>query len=97
MRYSHKREDVGDMGIGVRELRDNLRRYLGRVRAGEHTLIVTDHGRAVARVLPMDGECAFDRLVAEGVVTPARRPKRRASKPLRAKGAVSDLVSQQRR
>jgi prevent-host-death family protein len=36
--------------VGVRELRNNLSRYLDRVHAGEE-VIVTDHGRAVARVV----------------------------------------------
>lgn len=36
---------------GVRGLRDNLSRYLDRVRAGEE-LTVTDRGRVVARLVP---------------------------------------------
>jgi prevent-host-death family protein len=82
--------------IGVRDLRNNLSRYLRLVREGEE-LVVTDRGRAIARVLPMETERALDRLIAEGVVTPARQPKRRASTPIRSKGTVSDLVGDQRR
>lgn len=37
--------------VGVRELRQNLSRYLERVKAGE-ALIVTEHGREVARLVP---------------------------------------------
>jgi|tagenome__1003787_1003787.scaffolds.fasta_scaffold18905549_1 prevent-host-death family protein len=37
--------------VGVRELRQNLSRYLDRVRAGE-SLTVTEHGRVVARLVP---------------------------------------------
>lgn len=84
------------MEVGIRELRDNLSRYLDRVRGGEE-VVVTDRGHAVARVLPIDGERALDRLVSEGVVTPARRPKQPAGKPIRTKGTVSDLVAEQRR
>ena len=84
------------MEVGIRELRDNLSRYLDRVRGGEE-VVVTDRGYAVARVLPIGGERALDRLVAEGVVTPARRPKQSAGKPMRTKGTVSDLVAEQRR
>ena len=36
--------------VGVRELRNNLSKYLERVRGGEE-VIVTDRGRPVARVL----------------------------------------------
>jgi prevent-host-death family protein len=84
------------MEVGVRELRNHLSRYLNRVRDGDE-VVVTDRGRAIARVVPVDGERALDRLIAEGVVTPARQPKRRAAKPIETKGTVSDLVDQQRR
>ena len=39
----------------------------------------------------------LDRLIAEGIVTPARQPKRRITKPIKTKGIVSDLVGEQRR
>jgi prevent-host-death family protein len=37
--------------VGVRELRQNLSRYLERVKGGEG-LVVTERGRAVARLIP---------------------------------------------
>jgi prevent-host-death family protein len=37
--------------VGVRELRQNLSRYLERVKAGE-TLMVTERGHEVARLVP---------------------------------------------
>lgn len=37
--------------VGVRELRQNLSKYLDRVRAGED-LVVTERGRVVARLVP---------------------------------------------
>ena len=66
------------MEVGIRELRNHLSRYLDRVRDGDE-VVVTDRGRAIARV------------------TPARQPKRRAAKPIKTKGTVSDLVGEQRR
>jgi prevent-host-death family protein len=39
--------------VGVRELRQNLSRYLERVKQGE-TLTVTERGREVARLVPSD-------------------------------------------
>ena len=84
------------MEVGVRELRNNLSRYLERVRGGEE-IVVTDRGRAIARVLPVGTERALDRLIAERLVTPAQRPKRRARQPIKSKGTVSDLVADQRR
>jgi prevent-host-death family protein len=84
------------MEVGVRELRNNLSRYLDRVRGGEE-VVVTDRGQAIARVLPLGTERVLDRLIAEGVVTPAQRPKSRARKPIKSKVTVSDLVADQRR
>jgi prevent-host-death family protein len=40
--------------VGVRELRQNLSRYLERVKAGE-TLTVTERGHEVARLSPLRG------------------------------------------
>jgi antitoxin (DNA-binding transcriptional repressor) of toxin-antitoxin stability system len=61
--------------------------------------LVTDisAGRPIARIVPIGAERALDRLIAEGMVTPARQPKRRAGKPIKTKGTVSDLVGEQRR
>jgi prevent-host-death family protein len=84
------------MEVGVRELRNHLSRYLQLVRDGNE-VVVTDRGRAIARLVPVGAERVLDRLIAEGVVTPARQPKRRAAKPIRAKGTVSDLIGEQRR
>lgn len=42
--------------VGVRELRQNLSRYLDRVKAGED-LVVTERGAVVARLIPV-GETA---------------------------------------
>lgn len=82
--------------VGVRELRNHLSRYLERVRSGEE-MVVTDRGHAIARVLPISGERALDRFIAEGMVSPASRPKRAAGKPIKTKGIVSDLIAEQRR
>jgi prevent-host-death family protein len=84
------------MEVGVRELRNNLSRYLDRVRGGEE-VVVTDRGHAIARVLPLGTERVLDRLIADGVVTPARRAKSRAGKLIKSRGPVSDLVTDQRR
>jgi prevent-host-death family protein len=84
------------MEVGIRELRNHLSRYLDRVRDGDE-VVVTDRGRAIARVVPVSGERILDRLIAEGIVTPARRPKRPAAKPVKGEGTVSDLVGEQRR
>ncbi len=84
------------MEVGIRELKNHLSRYLDLVRDGDE-LVVTDRGRAIARVVPLGDERVLDRLVADGVVTPARRSKQRATKPIDTMGSVSELVAEQRR
>lgn len=81
---------------GVRELRNHLSRYLARVKAGEE-LTVTDRGRAIARLVPVDRPRPFDRLVAEGVVEPAAGARRRPARRIAVDEPVSDLVAEQRR
>ncbi|HEX5493152.1 MAG TPA: type II toxin-antitoxin system prevent-host-death family antitoxin [Mycobacteriales bacterium] len=84
------------MEVGIRALRDGLSRHLAEVRRG-HTVTVTDHGTVIARIVPAGTPTRMEQLIAEGVVHPARHPKRPAPKPLRTKGTVSDLVAEQRR
>ena len=55
--------------IGVRELRQNASRYLARVADGE-SLEVTDRGRAVALLIPIQGD-RWQTLVARGQILPA--------------------------
>jgi len=82
--------------IGIRELRDGLSRHLAEVRKGR-TVVVTDHGRAIARIVPVDQPTALERLVAEGRVRPASRRKQPAPEPVVAAGSISDLIEEQRR
>jgi prevent-host-death family protein len=83
------------MNVGVRELRDGLSRHLAEVRAG-HTVTVTDHGRPIARIVPVGQVTALEQLIAEGRVQPARKRKGKLATPLAASGLVSDLVDDQR-
>ena len=85
------------MDVGVRDLRDNLSRHLRAVLEGTE-ITVTDHGRAVARIVAVDQPDRFAELVAEGVITPARAGRSSlADKGVSARGTVSDLVAEQRR
>ena len=84
------------MDVGVRELRDGLSRHLASVREG-HTITVTDHGRPVARIVPIGTLTKLEQLIAEGKVTPAATRKVSRPKPVVARGIVSDLVDEQRR
>ena len=84
------------MDVGIRELRADLSRWVRRVGAGEE-IVVTDRGKAVARLVPVEGERKLDRLIREGLVTPAPRPWRgKLPKPIDAAGTLSDLVLEDR-
>ncbi len=60
---------------GIRDLKNNLSRYIRRVAAGER-ITVTDHGRAVAELVPPivatvgTGGSRYQELVAAGLVRP---------------------------
>jgi antitoxin (DNA-binding transcriptional repressor) of toxin-antitoxin stability system len=60
---------------GIRELKDNLSRYIRRIEAGER-IAITAHGRVVAELVPPGGKATqgtpsrFDELVASGVIRP---------------------------
>jgi prevent-host-death family protein len=85
------------MEVGIRELRAELSRFIKRVREGEE-IVVTDRGKAVARILPVEGQRNIDRLIAAGIVKPARRrTPRPVPRPIEDAGPISDLVVQSRR
>jgi prevent-host-death family protein len=59
---------------GIRELKDNLSRYIRRIEAGER-IAITAHGRVVAELVPPGDKTTsmpsrFDELVASGVIRP---------------------------
>ncbi|MDQ3962651.1 MAG: type II toxin-antitoxin system prevent-host-death family antitoxin [Actinomycetota bacterium] len=85
------------MEVGVRELRDNLSRWIGRAKRGQE-IVITDRGKPVARLTKVDESPALDRLIARGLVTPARRPKTKIQRKdlIKTRGSVSDLVKEQR-
>ena len=64
---------------GIRELKDNLSRYVRRIEAGER-IAITAHGRVVAELGPpaeasgRAGRSRYDDLVAEGLVRPPVEP-----------------------
>jgi prevent-host-death family protein len=87
-----------DSEVGIRDLKNRLSHHLDQVRAGAE-VIVTDRGRPIARLVPIDGPT--DRLAAlidQGIVrAPKRRTRRRPAQRIVASGTVSDLVADQRR
>ena len=85
--------------VGVRELRDQLSRYLERAKAGEQ-IEITERGRPIALLVPLpESRAAVAELVASGQVRFAEQPWRpgiaRASAP---EGAPlpSEVLDEQR-
>jgi prevent-host-death family protein len=86
--------------VGVRELRDNLSRYLRRVREGE-SVVITDHGKPIGELAPPAGGRHTEQaraLVRKGVATwSGGKPKGLAGAPRPRTGLVSEAVIQDRR
>lgn len=84
--------------VDIPDLEEHLREYIERVRGGEE-IVVTDGGRPVARLSPIDGpRDRLAELVAAGVVrVPTRKIHRRSRRRIEVAGPVSDLVAEQRR
>ncbi len=89
--------------VGSRELKNRLGRYLGLVGRGE-SIIVTDRGKPVARLVPPEPEPEttysvedlLKRLEAEGHLRRGTRPFRRF-KPIRVKGKpMSQMILEDR-
>ncbi len=83
--------------VGVRDLKNNLSRYLEQVESGVE-VVVTDRGRPIARLNGIDGvsQDKLAALIAAGVVRPPTSKVRRRPVPLTSSGSVSELVAEQR-
>ena len=87
--------------VGIRDLKAHLSRHLKRVRSGAR-LIVTERGRSVAVITPVDVPPDLDwahRLVAEGRARWNGGKPPGANRPARLKGTktASSVVLEDRR
>lgn len=83
--------------VGIRDLKNNLSRYLERVRDGEE-VVVTDHGRPIARLTSIEASTSgLAALIEAGLAQPPKSDRRDLPKLITASGIVSDLVADQRR
>jgi prevent-host-death family protein len=85
--------------VGIRELRQNLSVYVKRVREEGRAYEVTERGEPVARLTPLSNRPAstYERLVAEGRITPATRDLLDVRPLPSLKGKqVSDLLREMR-
>ena len=74
--------DVVQAEVSISEFKAHLSAYLAHVQQGAR-VIVTDRGRAVARILPVEQEAEERRarLIADGLIVPRRSKVRRLPKP----------------
>lgn len=86
------------MEVGIRELRDNLSRWIARAKRGEE-VVITERGKPVAWLTRVGESPALERLIAKGIVTPPtqRKTKIRQQDLMKTRSGVSDLVKEQRR
>ncbi|MDH5588328.1 MAG: type II toxin-antitoxin system prevent-host-death family antitoxin [Nitrospirota bacterium] len=86
--------------VGVRELKNQLSRYLKRVQEGEE-IIVTEHGRSVARLLPVLTSALkkdLEPLLGEGVVHwSGGKPHGVSRRPVIRGRSLSEMVIEERR
>lgn len=83
------------MEVGVRDLKARLSEFLGKVEAGE-SVVVTDRGRPVARLVPFAADSGVERGIEEGWIEAPRRtglvPNKRHSSPV----SVLDVLDEDR-
>lgn len=81
------------VSVGVRDLRDNLSRYLELVRAGTN-ISITDHGRPIAAIVPMTFSKHTLDLAARGLVRLPTLPKGDAAAfpKVEVEGGIQDLL-----
>lgn len=91
------------ISAGIKDLKNNLSRYISCVKRGEDILI-TERGKTVARIIREDSEDAYIRqalspLIVKGVLTlPSRKLDREIPAPIEAPGKpISEMAIEDRR
>lgn len=85
--------------VGIRKFRENLSHYLDLVKEGRESVVITERGKPVAR---LSGPSNLERMIAEGRVRPARKPKSqiRLEDPIEVDGPPwpsDDLIADRKR
>jgi prevent-host-death family protein len=84
--------------VGVTKFRENLSYYLDLVRDGTNVVVITEHGKPVAR---LQGPSNIERMIAEGRIRPAKRPKQPIRRDrfikLDRPPSLSDMIIEDRR
>jgi prevent-host-death family protein len=86
--------------IGIRELKENLSRYMKKVKTGEK-VVVTDHKKEIAIILPISKKAKEEKIyqmVQQGIASWSGGKPRGMSKRFVSKGkSVSSAVVEDRR
>ena len=86
--------------VGIRELKNNLSRYLGRVKTGQR-LLVTERGRTIAVISPpalTPTDRRIEAMLREGFARWGGGKPRGSARPAKIKGpSVAQAVIEDRR
>jgi len=79
--------------VGIRQLKDSLSEQLRRVRSGE-TVLITDRGREIARIVPAGVSDGLLEMARRGEVVLPSAPRRRVRPAPYRKGEplLSDII-----
>lgn len=84
-----------EMDVGIRELKAKLSDYVSLAAEGE-TVIVTDRGAPVARLVPLSEEDTIARGIDGGWIEPARRVGLSSVRRVAASRSVMELLDRDR-
>ena len=90
---------MGELNVGVRELKSRLSEYLRQVKAGR-TIVITEHGKTVGRIVPVSSSLdeRLEAMVKAGLAYwsgTKLKPKKPVAKT-RGPRTVSDLLIEDR-
>ena len=85
--------------VGIRELRQNLSVYVRRVREEGRAYEVTERGKPVARLTPLEDRPAslIEQMIADGRILPATRRIEDLPPPVKLRGRpLSEILQEMR-
>src|SRR3972149_6035300 len=99
IKYSHKGAVMEQTRVGIRELKENLSKYMAKVKSGQ-SIVITEHGKPVGRIIP-EGQSLEEHVEAlrqAGVIAwNGKKLKRiKPSAVNRSDKLVSDIVIEMR-
>jgi prevent-host-death family protein len=87
------------MKAGIREVKNNLSRYLKYVKNGE-SVIITEHNKPIAKIVPLENNLLseYDVLIKEGALSwSGGKPQGSSEKKSKDGKQISEYVTEDRR